>query len=103
MINMDVRQWVVTDTIKTTKRIFIKASQCCFVHHRCYDNWCALGQASVSKGMLLLVHFYHNIMTIVYYTTSHHAWVSFEATAEVYNEVHWRQLDNISGGSQSCT
>ena len=27
-------------------------------------------------------------MTIVYYTTSHHAWVSCEATAEVYNEVY---------------
>ena len=27
------------------------------------------------------------ITAVVYYTTSHHAWVSFEVTAEVYNEV----------------
>ena len=27
------------------------------------------------------------ITAIVYYTTSHHVWVSFEATAEVCNEV----------------
>ena len=25
------------------QRPFIKASQCCYVHHQCYDNWCALG------------------------------------------------------------
>lgn len=24
-------------------RGFIRASQCCYVRHRCYDNWCALG------------------------------------------------------------
>ena len=46
----------------------------------------------VHWGSLLLLewfkgHDYYWCITIAYFNASHHAWVSFEATAEVYNEV----------------
>ena len=60
----------------------------------------------VHWGSLLLLewfkgHDYYWCITIAYFNASHHAWVSFEATAEVYNEVckgstsHLQQVHNL--------
>ena len=60
---------------------FVEASQVCYIERNCCELWNAARYVVITETRVLF-----NDIVIIFYC-SHHAWVSFEGAAEIYNEL----------------